>query len=151
MTLTCTHCRELMKLVGMLWYVVSAIHVAVAGPWTCVWPVLLFKQIINSFLWSVFLFSLGCFANGFWYFGQLWNIQFLIIGSSPNSSGCKKSQVLINSHYSWRCYLLWNVSLHLPRLLWWEWWVWEASEMHKPVQRAKTAATHWEYHHGCWR
>jgi hypothetical protein len=104
LTLTCTHCWELMKSVGMIWYVANAIHIAVEGPWTCVWPMLLFKLLISSVLWSVFLDSLGwdslffMVADGFWFSGQIWNIQFLIIDSSPNyfqvPLNCKHWEVL---------------------------------------------------------
>jgi hypothetical protein len=41
-------------LLGILWYVVNTIHVAVEGPWTCTWVLLVFTMFLNSVLWSCF-------------------------------------------------------------------------------------------------
>jgi hypothetical protein len=55
-----------------------------------------------SVLWSVFSLCLQwgfvsfMDADGFWFFGQIWNIQFLIVDSAPNSF-----QVALNHNY-WR-------------------------------------------------
>jgi hypothetical protein len=54
----------------------QCIHVGVEGPWTCVWLELLFKPLMNSILWSGFLFSFVCgfllfmVADGFWVFSS---------------------------------------------------------------------------------
>jgi hypothetical protein len=57
MTLTSSHCWELLKSVGMLCYLVSDVHVAVEGLWMCMWLSLVLKQLL-SFL-HLFSLSLG--------------------------------------------------------------------------------------------
>jgi hypothetical protein len=69
------------------------IDVAVEGPWKCIWFSLLFKQLLNSVVWSCFLFSLGwwgfhLFHAGWWVAIMLSNLNYLynlVIGSSPSS------------------------------------------------------------------
>jgi hypothetical protein len=53
LTLTPTHCWELMKSVGMLWWLVNTIDVAVEVLLTCVWlSHFLSFGFISSFLWG---------------------------------------------------------------------------------------------------
>lgn len=81
LTLTCTHCLELMKVVGILWLLVDSIHVA-DDFWTCLWLFLLLKPLhsfciclLSSLGFGLLLYML---VDVLLLYCQIWNLWDLV-------------------------------------------------------------------------